>query len=1001
MQKNNQTEIFERIQEVKNKKLTELDLSNLGLKKIPEEVFSLIWLTKLTLGGIPKTVEEFKNETSWQEEQMIVEEFVENQNEYKEDEIDIYIENEEEKEKDKDNDDEFANEMFGWNDYDPVLEIYESESVEAVIEEYYYNNIFKEKNEISTISNNIQNLINLEELDLHNNNLKKFPEKLLKLSKLKTLNLNENFIDNIPPEIVQLSNLKQISINSNYIKELPVELNKTTELRTLDISYNRIEDLTPIKDILLNETIILKFDNNPIKNPPLEFLNKGTKIIQDWFNSKKIENNEVKMILVGNTTVGKTSLINFLISRKYNDLNNSTHGIGINNWQTNGLNINVWDFGGQEYYHATHKLFFSNNAVYLLLWTKLNNKTSLIPTEIKISGKDKREVLELQHYNYNHWIYTIRTKIAPNSKIILVQNKIDENNNHEELPESSIIKENNIENHFAISLKKAFLNSQTEITDDSYDLQFKLFENKLLGILKNVSKGRKIQQYIANIRNAIRDKSKEFNILSFNEYKELCINVAKEEISEEQIYFATTYLHETGVLLYYGFSENMPSSILQNYVFIKPKYITSTIYKILDYNVQKNKGKFDLEHIIQTLQNKKEALLFSELMQSPNFELIFRYPNKSNIFYATQYLPKEYDGDTEMFEMSISSFEIVFALKFKKYFSINFMTKFIARYGFYADKKRFWKYGILLTRKKITVFVKCDFEKEEIVVKTLPQNKDNNLIKEIYETITKIADNNKNIELSLNGNKYTPIKDIEKYSLSEYSFFMPKLTEQTEIVNIKNNQLSILGHGNIAIQDINGSNVTVNYNDIIKIEQMLHQFENNQKIKHEEIINVLKFLIPEIKQLLNTIPITHQIAEFNQIGEELKQNQSSIIKNQQEILLGQNEIKGKIDNQYDFLLKLPENILNTNEIEKVIIDIQNEHSYTIINQILDYIDFVFEVYSDELDIKLKEIHSDLKKSDNWQTKLKLSIPILNWIGIKFEHEFKLNKFIKNIGKNKI
>jgi hypothetical protein len=35
--------------------------------------------------------------------------------------------------------------------------------------------------------------------------------------------------------------------------------------------------------------------------------------------------------------------------------------------------IHLWDFGGQEYYHATHRLFMSNNILYLLIWETATN----------------------------------------------------------------------------------------------------------------------------------------------------------------------------------------------------------------------------------------------------------------------------------------------------------------------------------------------------------------------------------------------------------------------------------------------------------------------------------------------------------------------------------------------------------------------------------------------------------------------------------------------------
>ena len=36
----------------------------------------------------------------------------------------------------------------------------------------------------------------------------------------------------------------------------------------------------------------------------------------------------------------------------------------------------------------------------------------------------------------------------------------------------------------------------------------------------------------------------------------------------------------------------------------------------------------------------------------------------------------------------------------------------------------------------------------------------------------------------------------------------------------------------------------------------------------------------------------------------------------------------------------------------------------------------------------------MKKTENWSTKIKFSVPLLNLIGVNIESEVKLNKYIK-------
>ncbi|MBK8194079.1 MAG: GTP-binding protein [Lewinellaceae bacterium] len=114
--------------------------------------------------------------------------------------------------------------------------------------------------------------------------------------------------------------------------------------------------------------------------PPYEIVQNGNDPIIRYFEEIRvkggIENNEIKLILVGNSTAGKTSLVNFLIKRQYKKGEITTHGITRTYWQPEGKNmlVSIWDFGGQEYYHAIHKLFLSCNAVYILVCDAENNQ---------------------------------------------------------------------------------------------------------------------------------------------------------------------------------------------------------------------------------------------------------------------------------------------------------------------------------------------------------------------------------------------------------------------------------------------------------------------------------------------------------------------------------------------------------------------------------------------------------------------------------------------------
>lgn len=110
-------------------------------------------------------------------------------------------------------------------------------------------------------------------------------------------------------------------------------------------------------------------------------------------------NNMLKVIFVGMAMTGKTSIIKRLIEGKDGDIpkvDERTVGVDIYEWdpKTDGntdrghidtsikiedglihrsgkdvdVKFSLWDFAGQHVYHATHELFFSPRALYVLVW---------------------------------------------------------------------------------------------------------------------------------------------------------------------------------------------------------------------------------------------------------------------------------------------------------------------------------------------------------------------------------------------------------------------------------------------------------------------------------------------------------------------------------------------------------------------------------------------------------------------------------------------------------
>lgn len=85
-----------------------------------------------------------------------------------------------------------------------------------------------------------------------------------------------------------------------------------------------------------------------------------------------------KVQMLGNGAAGKTTL-SLLVSGQDPNLSDelgSTHGVRFDTTNVNTeidgfthpLALQIWDFGGQEIYHGTHRMFMSKGSVFVILW---------------------------------------------------------------------------------------------------------------------------------------------------------------------------------------------------------------------------------------------------------------------------------------------------------------------------------------------------------------------------------------------------------------------------------------------------------------------------------------------------------------------------------------------------------------------------------------------------------------------------------------------------------
>ena len=249
---------------------------------------------------------------------------------------------------------------------------------------------------------------------------------LTSIPKLINLSLNKNEIESID-FLSDFHFLKIAELNQNKLSILTSD-KIPTYLTRLEISENLIKTLD-VETIRKPSLEILSVQKNEFDNIPSEITNQGNSLwdARMWFEDLKkesIENYDVKLMIIGNGRVGKTSLLKRMFLDKFDPEEDSTHGIKLYshtldaNFCNKPLKINTWDFGGQEIYHATHRLFMQSRALYLTIWDK-NSENQQYESQM-IEGK---KVL-FKNYQLTYWLDHARS-LSWKSPLLVLQNKTD------------------------------------------------------------------------------------------------------------------------------------------------------------------------------------------------------------------------------------------------------------------------------------------------------------------------------------------------------------------------------------------------------------------------------------------------------------------------------------------------------------------------------------------------------------------------------------------------
>ena len=626
-------------------------------------------------------------------------------------------------------------------------------------------------------------LDHLRKLDISRNKTLKSIEFKGDCPALRYLDLSENDLEGLRLP-ARFSALTYLYVNDNKRLHFVSFYHALPELKTLHLRHCNLDEL-PEAILGCEKLEAVYMYGNPWKNIPSQYIEEDERKsswahVKNYLSSTQrsddnIPNDEVKMVLLGNSTVGKSSLIRYLDEGKYDPNHPSTHGIQNLTWKDEALfpfKVNVWDFGGQEFYHATHRFFLSDNAVTLLLFEPKTNVQGRLPTDIYLYKDNDEEPqlvnLEIEHFHYSYWLDTLAHYCGGNQigkTTLLVQTKLGK-------ADAELINiPDPIKNKYDFPPQPVFPVdvSLVDKGDPNARRSYETFKEKLIKLLDETRKTYQTNRKWQKIRDHIRKMGSKVPFWNLDTYRSECesilpgISKKDKQTGVSPLDTLSSSLFKTGVILHYPDSKNEK---LKNTVFINPAWVTDTIYKVLNYDVvEKNQGRFNrarVEEVTRSLDFDLQADTLIGLMES--FRLIFREKGTNDRFVAPQYLPAENpEADTKSFKRDLRLYkQHCFSLHFPTYLPRSVMTQFICEYGDLAeDGNLYWRDGIVLDQEEGKFLVeRLSTKKQVIKVSATMENPD--VASALYQSLLVLSERISDLQVSIDGVNFVHVHELEE-----------------------------------------------------------------------------------------------------------------------------------------------------------------------------------------------------------------------------------------------
>jgi hypothetical protein len=592
------------------------------------------------------------------------------------------------------------------------------------------NNDFSESEDSFSILSNLK----ITALYIFSTNInQKHVRHINQLKLLTVLDIGVNDLTDTEAKSIanNLSNLFFLDIAYNQLTdEGAIHIaKKLTKLTGINVAYNQLTQKGIEQLITLPLLTTLYVGGNNLEAIP-ESITDDINALRDYFQvNQLIPNTFVKVILMGNTTAGKSSLADYLINKKYKTKRNSTHGVQLWRWITdeknpaNSLTVNMWDFGGQDYYHATHTLFLSEKTMFLLLHTdkETHERDSRESNQYLSEGYWLGNAESLGGIGKGNLIWFVQSKYEPNNKPVTPSDSGMTSTNPRLFLEPSLAT-NIVSNQFALSVKQAHKRDPDSIRSFDY------FRESLIAELRKIATQQLPKSWI-EVRDKHLPEWRKTNLqLSVTDFWERC----KMAFANTPSLYRDFDTFPKGLLVYLSgcgeivWFQNNP--ILSDRVYLSVETLTKKLFEILSLKIKDNQGVFTLSG--QADADRKTVKEYLNLLAE--FKLIFKAAGKQDTFIIPQYLPD--NPYTTQFQQLI---QVAYVIRFTHYMPRSLVTRFLVTYG-NTEGSYYWRYGAFFRKGNFHLFVQMDVYQQTVTIHISdgPTREKYTLLQELFRFFT-------------------------------------------------------------------------------------------------------------------------------------------------------------------------------------------------------------------------------------------------------------------------